>query len=302
MRSDSSHIEFPWPSIGGVQPTWTGQGFDVAGRPSPVLDFEAGESGWSEELTRFHEEAAGEGLHPIDVASRRRARAALRTHVTGDPRKAVILEAGCSSGFLLRELRADWPQSLIIGSDYILGPLAALGRQLPTLPLLRFDLVKCPLPSASVDGIVLLNVLEHIEDDAGAMAQVARVLKPGGVAVVEVPAGPGLYDIYDRYLRHFRRYRLRDVTALVERAGLTAVERTHLGFFVYPPFAAVKLRNRRWLEAPQEVQRQTVEQAIKTSRQGPFLRWAMSAEERIGRWVNYPCGIRCVVVAVKPLT
>ena len=43
---------------------------------------------------------------------------------------------------------------------------------------------------------MLLNVLEHIDDHSSAIAQVARVLKPGGVAVVEVPAGPHLYDTY----------------------------------------------------------------------------------------------------------
>ena len=290
---------YPWPSVDDVAPAWTGRGFRVGNRVCPVLDFEAGESGWSEDLTRFHEEVAGEGSHPIDVASRRRARAALRRHVRGDPADTVLLEAGCSSGFLLRELMHDWPDSLLIGSDYLPGPLHALAARVPDLPLLRFDLVRCPLPSSSIDGIVLLNVLEHIEDHRGAVEQVARLLKSGGVAVLEVPAGPGLYDIYDRYLHHFRRYRLEDLRQLVTGAGLTMVEQSHLGFFVYPLFAAVKRMNRRWLDAPEAVQRAKVERAIKTSGQGPLLRWAMNIEEGLARFVDYPIGIRCVVVAIK---
>ena len=300
MPNRPLHLRYPWPSIDGVVPAWTGRGFMVGDRECAVLDFEAGESGWSEDLTRFHEETAGDGSHPIDVASRRRARAALKRHLRGDPAGTVLLEAGCSSGYLLRELMHDWPDSLVIGSDYLPGPLHALADRLPDLPLLRFDLVRCPLPSSSIDGIVLLNVLEHIEDHRGAVEQVARLLKPGGVAVLEVPAGPGLYDIYDRYLHHFRRYRLAELRQLVTGAGLTMVEQSHLGFFVYPAFAAVKRMNRRWLDAPEAVQRAKVERAIKTSGQGPLLRWAMNIEEGLARFVRYPVGIRCVAVAVKP--
>jgi SAM-dependent methyltransferase len=292
--------QFPWPPIDGIYPTWTGRGFDLGGRGCSVLDYEAGESGWSNELTRFHEDTAGEGTHPIDVASRRRARAALRRHLRADDGNPVLLEAGCSSGFLLRELVRDWPGSLIIGSDYIPDPLYRLASLMPGLPLMRFDLVKCPLPSASVDAAVLLNVLEHIEDDAGAVEQVARVLKPGGVAVIEVPAGPGLYDAYDKYLRHYRRYRARDVARLLERAGLRVAERSHLGFLIYPAFVLVKRRNRRWLDAPEDIQRSVVERSITSSGHGPLLRWATAIEERFARWISYPAGIRCVAVAKKP--
>ena len=44
------------------------------------------------------------------------------------------------------------------------------------------------------------------------------MLKPGGVAVIEVPAGPELFDDYDRQLQHFRRYTLRGICSVVERA------------------------------------------------------------------------------------
>jgi SAM-dependent methyltransferase len=289
-----------WPLLGGLQPIWTGAGFRVGERTCAVLDYEAGTSGWSEELTEFHEATAGDGAHPIDVASRRRARNALRRHLSVPAREAVLLEAGCSSGFLLGELIEDWPDSLVIGSDYILGPLQRLAERMPALPLLRFDLVKCPLPSSSVDAVVLLNVLEHIEDDASALGQVARVLRPGGVAVLEVPAGPHLYDVYDKYLQHFRRYRLAQFSSLVERTGLRVVDGSHLGFTLYPAFAWVKRRNRRLLDAPAEVQRAAVERSITASARGPLLQWATALEERIARRMRYPFGIRCVVTAVKP--
>jgi len=293
--------EFPWPALDGVLPVWTGSGFRGDEASASVLNYDAAQSGWSESLTDLHEGAAAEGTHPIDVASRQRARAALKRHLRVPPSAAVVLEAGCSSGYLLAELLQDWPQSLIIGSDFIEGPLQRLARRFPQLPLLRFDLTKCPLPSMSVDAAVLLNVLEHIEDDRAALTQVFRVLKPGGVAVIEVPAGPGLFDAYDKHLQHFRRYRLSDLSRLMRAVGFTVTDGSHLGCFVYPGFALVKRRNRRLLSAPAHVQEQLVQQNIRASGgAGGMLGVVMAAEAWLGRWIRYPVGIRCVVTGIKP--
>jgi SAM-dependent methyltransferase len=293
-------LDYPWPQLNGFRPAWTGRGFDVGGDIRHVLDFEAGDSGWSDDLTLLHEDAAGEGRHPIDVASRSRARSALKRHLRPEGNTWVLLEAGCSSGFLLEELVSDWPRSLVIGSDYLPGPLHRLAGRRPSLPLLRFDLVKCPLPTSSVDAVVLLNVLEHIEDDLGAARQVARVLKPNGIAIIEVPAGPGLYDVYDRYLKHYRRYRRRDLVHLVTRAGLEVLEQSHLGCLAYPAFALVKWRNRRWLDAPEQTQRQIVDQSIRSSAGNPLLGWTTRLDERVAQHVALPFGIRCTLVATKP--
>jgi SAM-dependent methyltransferase len=292
-------MPFDWPPIDDARPRWTGQEFVLGNWSGPVLDYGAKDSGWSEDLTLLHEEVAADGLHPIDVASRRRARKALRRFVRTRPQDVTLLEVGCSSGFLVRELCRDWPRSLVIGSDYLAEPLHRLAAQLDPTPLLRFDLVECPLPAASLDGVVLLNVLEHIDDHASAIAQVARVLKPGGVAVVEVPAGPHLYDGYDEHLRHFRRYRLDELCTLIETADLQILERSHLGFLAYPAFASAKRRNQRELHASEQRQRELVKQSITSSATTPVLGWALALEDSLSRFMSYPVGIRCVVTAVK---
>ena len=72
-----------------------------------------------------------------------------------------------------------------------------------------------------IDTIVCMNVLEHIEDDAGTLADFCRVLQPGGHLALLVPAMPALYGSLDENLRHYRRYEKGGLATLVGRAGFT---------------------------------------------------------------------------------
>ncbi|HEX4347188.1 MAG TPA: methyltransferase domain-containing protein [Vicinamibacterales bacterium] len=292
-------MTFPWPPIGGTaQPQWTGAGFRVGGATVGVLSYSGGQSGWSDGLTHMHESWAGHD-HPIDELSRNWSLAAVARHV--DPAASpALLEVGCSSGFFIAKLRDAWPAATVMGSDFLLEPLERLAEREPGIPLLQFDLVRCPLPAASVDAVILLNVLEHIKDDRGAVTQVFRVLKPGGVAVVEVPAGPDLYDAYDEFLQHERRYTTATLRALLEGSGLNVVEASHLGFSVYPAFAMVKRRNQRQAAASTEARRKVVEANITGTRSSALLGLVLRAEAALGRFVSYPAGIRAVAVARKP--
>jgi len=289
---------FPWPVQPGAQtpPTWTGRGFESEGKKQAVLCYSAEESHWSNELTEMHEKEAGKS-HPIDIASRQFALNTLKRYCQ-DP-DALVLEIGSSSGWLLEEIKAAMPQLAVIGSDYLAKPLLALAAKLPSVPILQFDLRECPLPPDTFDGVVLLNVLEHIDDDEKALHHVARILKPGGIAHIEVPANPDCYDIYDEHLMHHRRYRLRDLLNKARAANFDVVNATHLGFFVYPAFYAVKQRNKKLLPQPVAAKEKIVAQQIRLTRKNPGFDILMRLETVLGNYISYPCGIRCVTVLRK---
>lgn len=75
-------------------------------------------------------------------------------------------------------------------------------------------------PAGSFDTIVCLNVIEHIDDDCGAVSQLARWLAPGGTLLVQVPAHQWLYGSMDAALGHFRRYTAASLRTLLEGSNL----------------------------------------------------------------------------------
>jgi SAM-dependent methyltransferase len=278
-------------------PIWTGHGFQIGDRILSILSYEVHPAGWTDELTTFHENTAGDS-HFIDIASRRQAILQVAKYATGA--SPVILDIGCSSGFLLANLKGAFPRAFVMGADAVLGPLINLAKTSPEIPLLHFDLTRCPLPDNSVDVAIVLNVLEHIEDDALAIRQLFRILKPGGIAVIEVPAGPELYDIYDELLLHYRRYKMLGLRHLFLDAGFSVLRQSHLGFFLYPGFFLVKqLRRKRRADIPEEEIAELVSKNIKQTGDNPFFYALMRFELMIGRIIPYPFGIRCLVIVQK---
>lgn len=300
MTSANALAHFPWPRPfeHGPVATWTGHGFCVGGENQPILVFDAEQSHWSPELTKLHEEEAGSG-HPIDIASRKTALYSLRHFRTAE--RPIILDVGCSSGYMLQEIRKSLPQAALIGSDYLSAPLLALAEQMPDLPFLQFDLRRCPLPDACVDVVTALNVLEHIDRDEEALAQVFRILRPGGLAHVECPAGPHLFDVYDEYLMHHRRYRRADLVKMARRVGFEILRATHLGFLVYPAFWLVKKRNRRLARRNRGEAAAQVKAHIRDTGASPLMATLMRLELTLSKVVDFPFGIRSILLLRKPV-
>jgi len=288
-------FKLPIPRGYNAEPVWNGDGFTIGSETAPILEYSENFEGWSDDLTQLHEEAAGD-QHPIDVASRKHAIEQVEAYKPKSD--AIIMDIGCSSGFLLKDLRRQPRQGFLIGADVVKAPLLKLAGELKDIPLIRFDLLQCPLPSGSVDAIVMLNVFEHIGDDVLAMQKAFELLAPRGVLVVEVPAGPSLFGPYDVQLNHFRRYTSAELERKLKDAGFNVVSKSHLGFLIFPAFALVKLKDKLLgKRAKPEV---VAQQAASTKNS-----WLMSAVMRIETQylsrLSLPFGIRVTMTAVKPV-
>jgi SAM-dependent methyltransferase len=294
----SSIFDYPFPLINDIAPVWNGQNFLLGKQKIDFLRYNCSESGWSTYLTEMHEKEAGDGNHPIDLLSRHYAHASIEQVIA---RQGIVLDVGCSSGFFLREVRNRHPKGNLIGADYLLDVVSSCVSRLPGVPMLQFDLCSCPLPDNSLDGVVALNVLEHIDMEETALANIFRVLKPGGVAHIEVPAGKGLYDFYDEVLMHHRRYGRVELIQKCKKAGFHLRRAFGIGWTLYPIFYAAKKRNRVLGKRLSVAEKKSlVANAIQKTGVSRIIKSLLRFESAIGRRLTFPFGIRHCVVLKKP--
>ncbi len=128
----------------------------------------------------------------------------------------TAVDIGCASGAACRVLAEHgWRATGIDLSPDAVSLARAHGTE-----AYEGDARYLPLPPSEYDLALALDVLEHIEDDARAAAEIARVLRPGGVALVSVPCDMTLWSAHDVAVGRVRRYTRRALTELVEGAGL----------------------------------------------------------------------------------
>lgn len=294
-------FRFPVPPGYADEPVWTGCDFLIGSKKVRVLKYNKNDEGWNSNLTDFHEKENKSGNHYTDRASRLHVLFELKKYVHN--KNAVILEIGISSGYLLCEIRKTFPEKFLIGSDCIPEPLEKNIRQFPDVPLIQFDLVHCPLPDNCVDVVIALNVLEHIKNDESALRQIYRILKPGGYAILEVPANQDLFDFYDEQLKHFRRYDLLEFSDRVQKLKFKILTASHLGFSVYPVFKYIKNRNKKREFQTEAEKLAYMKDLIQMG--GPItnkmLFFVMLLELYLGKIIQYPSGIRCLLTLKKEL-
>ena len=105
---------------------------------------------------------------------------------------------------------------------------------------IRASITEMPFASESFTTVLVRDVLEHV-DDVDALAEVHRVLRPGGYLLVTVPAWPSLWGPRDVHAGHLRRYRRTGLRSVVERAGFEVIDLRGYQFFLLPAAIAVRL-------------------------------------------------------------
>ena len=149
------------------------------------------------------------------------------------------LDCSCGTGMTLSAM----PQRVQIGAD-LSGEALKFARKRGLAKLVQADLTRLPLQNACLDLLTCLDTLEHIENDAAALAEVLRVLRPGGYALFTVPQHPALFSAHDRALHHVRRYRYEELRSRVLNAGFEIVRLTPINCALLPVVALARVLSR----------------------------------------------------------
>lgn len=152
-----------------------------------------------------------------------------------------ILDVGCGTGGLLKELA---PFGKVTGVDVSPRAIAFCNERGFTDVSLG-SATDIPFPDGTFDLVLALDVIEHIEDDRKALAEINRVLKPGGTVFVFVPAFLFLWGINDIRSQHYRRYTKAELSAKATEAGFTPLRLTYFNTFLFPPIAFLRILVRK---------------------------------------------------------
>jgi SAM-dependent methyltransferase len=148
----------------------------------------------------------------------------------GPPRR--VLDIGAGTGELAAQMRAAFPLSEIVGLELSAAGIEIARRRVSGAEFIRRDLLEPGEPPLELRGwathAVCSEVLEHIDRPDALLANALPYLAPGCHLIMTVPGGP--MSAFDRYIGHRRHYSKRELTELLERAGLKVERAAGAGF------------------------------------------------------------------------
>jgi 2-polyprenyl-3-methyl-5-hydroxy-6-metoxy-1,4-benzoquinol methylase len=153
----------------------------------------------------------------------------LERRLTGD-RPARVLDVGCGSGHVMACLQERGFD--VAGTDAFREPLEAAAERTGA-EVFQADAARLPFRE-EFDAALLLDVLEHVSEEARLIASVRDSLLPGGILLVTVPAMPSLWTSYDRASGHLRRYTAHRLERVLQDAGMAVERVTHFMSFLAP--------------------------------------------------------------------
>jgi SAM-dependent methyltransferase len=184
-----------------------------------------------------------ETMHALELRhwwfrGRRRVLVDLLREVAGPRVSSLrILDYGCGTG-------GNTSGYASLGAVVGVEPDAAavrLARERGGAQYCRSNGTQLPFRQGAFDAVVASDVLEHIEDDFAAVYEIARVLRPGGAAIISVPAHQWLFSQHDAALHHFRRYSKAGLRELLERGGLRVRRLSYWNAALFPAICLHRL-------------------------------------------------------------
>ncbi len=213
------------------------------------------------------------------------------------PKGSRVLDAAVGLGQLAQRLQASGLRAF--GIDTAFEAVLHVRRNSP-IPVVLGDLTRLPFRDRVFDGVTTGETLEHLDDDAGAVREIARVLKGDGLCVATVPALRALWSASDDYYEHRRRYAREELSELFRAAGLTIERASYWGFPVVLAYDTLFLLPMNKRRARRQVNTDPALQSVARAGRSRALIGAVRAAFTIDRLFSFvPFGPGLLLVARK---
>jgi len=210
------------------------------------------------------------------------------------PNARRLVDVGCGTGFVLAGISRGFPQLELTAVDRAPRALEIARSRVPSARFECADVSSLPY-DAVFDVACALDVLEHLDDDDAAIAELRRVVVPGGGVVLTAPQHPWLWGGMDEYAQHRRRYRRRELSRKVRKGGLELRRETSFVSLPLPALAVTRLRS-RW-----RADYDLAADLARSPRLERALGGVLALERRsIELGVSWPFGGSVLVVATRP--
>lgn len=203
----------------------------------------------------------------------------------------LALDAGCGTGGLLAKLAGASGLPPAVGLDYA-DRAAQLARAKTGRPVLVGSVNTLPFRDGSLAAIFSMDVLCHrAADQAAALSEAYRCLRPGGSLVINLPAYKWMHSVHDERVHNARRFSRPEVVALLRAAGFLTVRASYWNMLLFP----LMLLRRKLLPASDKSDVQLYPAAIEA-----LFRGILAFERALMRLgVNLPFGGSIIAVATK---
>ncbi len=176
------------------------------------------------------------------VRSRSRVLKMLLLKYTKHNKNTTFLEIGCGTGAFIEELLSEKGLRILASEIYLKG-LQYAKKKMPHVEFIQFDVTQGIIPER-FDVIGSFDVLEHIEEDSTAIANIYKMLNQGGYFIATVPQYMFLWSKIDNIVKHKRRYSKNELLSKLQQQGFVIEYSTSFLFILFPLMLIVRLLDR----------------------------------------------------------
>lgn len=210
------------------------------------------------------------------------------------PKNAQILEAGCGTGGNLQMLSRHGRVSAMELDEVA----CQLANKRQVTQVKRGSLPDNIPFRLQYDLILILDVIEHLDDDFSALKALYYKLKPGGYLLITVPAYQFLWSEHDEINHHKRRYRLKGLKQVVKKAGYQVAYGSYFNTFLFPVIAIA--RSLAKLLPKQKKNQISSDLVLPSKSVNQFLKWLFANERYFINKFTLPFGVSVLSLARKP--